>query len=75
MLYNVCKMENCFFLDIFDDFLAPAPVYGRWDYNRRLYVDKLHLNHIGLGRLAKYIKDVIKYNVFNPSISVPRKHT
>ena len=60
MLYDICKKEGCFFLDIFEFFLAFDINSGRWDYNRRLYIDNLHLNHIGLGRLAKAIKDVIK---------------
>ena len=73
MLFNICKKEKCAFLDIFDEYIAFNRYTNKWDYNPKLYFDKLHLNNLGLGKLARALKNVVRDNIFNPHIVCQRR--
>ena len=65
MLFNICATEHCYFLDIFNDFVAQDWMY----YNRFLFRDDLHLNRAGIVRLTYWFRCVInKDNSFNPLV-------
>ena len=61
LLSNICKDNNCIFIDCFNYFLSRDGM----DYNYDLYYDWLHLNDVGLGVLAKCLSSVINQNSYN----------
>lgn len=64
ILYNICTMERCLYIDCFRDFIDQAG----FDYNKNLYKDNLHLNRRGIGVLCRWLKHCINRDTFNPYV-------
>ena len=56
ILREVSSKMNCFYVDCFYDFLSD----DRYDHNRALFWDYLHLNRHGLGILCTWFKAIIR---------------
>lgn len=65
ILQYVSGKTNCYYVDIFDEFLTP----NRYDHEKRLYWDLLHLNNKGLGILCSWLKWIVNHDYFNSVIS------
>ena len=63
LLQRCCRESLCYYMDVFDEFLDRRGHLPE----KSIYGDAVHLNNVGLGRLARvYIK--IVRNIFNPNI-------
>ena len=68
LLYEVCSYTNCYFHDIFEGFLEYNYYEDCFYRNEYLFVSgkNIHLNKIGLGKLASRYLRLIYSNKFNP---------
>ena len=65
MLFNTCRSNNCFYIDVFRNFLTP-----NGHFNEALFVDGCHLKTRSLGILARsFIRVINSPNIFNPLIT------
>ena len=62
LLFLLCAQEKCYYIDAFRYFLDQNGQYR----NQNLYKDKVHLNHYGVGLLARNYIYLINNKRFNP---------
>ena len=65
ILREVSSKTNAYYIDIFDEFLSP----DRYDHDKSLFWDYIHLNKSGLIILCDWLKWIVNCDSFNPEIS------